>query len=122
MKMTLRQTRQTIWIVCSAITMATCIRGVAWGVEFDANVFRFLVWLSCPATILASMIKDVEAKIKKLGPPLPPILMFMVDLMMACICAGCTWFGYAGLIGVAALCQYSTYTDYEPEPEATNND
>jgi hypothetical protein len=122
MKMTKKQLRQVEWMLMTGIMLFTCIRGVAWGIQFDANVFKFLAWLSCAPTIIGALSTEMSAKMKKIGPAIPPLLSLMIDILMACICAGCGWFGYAALVGIAGVCSYATYMDLESDKEITNND
>jgi hypothetical protein len=97
------------WVVFNVATVLACVLGLLFHVEPAANVFRFLVWLTCPVIVIAALSEDGKAQMKKIGPSVPPLLTLMIDIGVACMCASRGWFGYAAMIASAGMCSFGVH-------------
>lgn len=96
------------WTLVNGAIAALVWGGVRNGIDWQANVFRFLFWLDAVVAVFAALIvdedPDLRAKIVKAGHSVPDWLDGASDMALGIFLAAHGWLGYAfGTVVIGSL-------------------
>lgn len=111
--------RRLSWVLQNGAVVGLAWYGVVEGVEWAANILRFLIPLVIALYVLLLIGINADAAIKRkakeAGPSVPGWLNLAYDLALALFLAAHGWFVYAGLVMVLWALSSALYAPLNTE-------